>query len=129
MALAAVAGALVAILSGGGTPTLSVPQAAALTLAPGDRSGSVESAGHEDQLAAAVDGVAFPYWEDHFGWRSTGARIDRVGGRAMTTVFYGDGRGRRIGYAIVSGTPAPQMSGGVVAWREGTPYRLLDENG
>ena len=24
------------------------------------------------QLAAAVNGVKFPYWEDRFGWRSTG---------------------------------------------------------
>jgi hypothetical protein len=47
----------------------------------------------------------------------------------VTTVFYADARGRRIGYAIVAGTPAPRSDGGVIAWREKTPYRLLTVNG
>ena len=48
----------------------------------------------------------------------------------MTTVFYADDRGQRIGYAIVAGTPAPGIGeGGVTKWRGGTPYRLLTENG
>ena len=68
-----------------------------------------ESGMRHTQLAAAVDGIAFPYWEERFGWRSTGARHDRIGGRAVTTVFYPDDRGQRIGYAIVAGTPAPRL--------------------
>ena len=36
---------------------------------------------------------------------------------------------RRIGYAILAGTPAPRVGGGVIAWRGGVPYRLLTENG
>jgi hypothetical protein len=47
----------------------------------------------------------------------------------ITTVFYADGRGRRIGYAIVAGSPAPRISGGVVRWRNGTPYRLETQSG
>jgi hypothetical protein len=81
------------------------------------------------QLAVAVDGVPFPYWEDRFGWRSIGSRTDRVDGRSITTVFYGDSSGRRIGYAILAGTPAPGVTGGVIAWRGGVSYRLLSENG
>ena len=73
--------------------------------------------------------MPFPYWEERFGWRSTGARNDRIGGRAVTTVFYADGRGHRIGYAIVAGPRAPSISGGVVRWRNGTAYRLLRQNG
>ena len=45
----------------------------------------------------------------------------------VTTVFYADAGGRRIGYAIVGGTPAPRSTGGVIAWRKNTPYRLLTE--
>ncbi len=116
-------------LSGGGSTTPSVRQTAALTLRGATAPAPAESMSHRGQLAVAVDGVAFPYWEDHFGWRSTGARSDRVGGRAVTTVFYEDARGRRLGYAIVAGAPAPQTSGGAVVWRKGVPYRLLSENG
>ena len=80
-------------------------------------------------LAAAVDGVAFPYWEDRFGWRSTGTRRDHVNGRAVTTVFYADRRGRQIGYAIVAGTPAPTQDHGAIAWRNGTRFRVLQLDG
>ena len=47
----------------------------------------------------------------------------------VTTVFYSDSRGQRIGYAILGGSPAPQIEGGSTFWRGGVPYRLLAENG
>jgi len=130
LAIAAVAAVAIAVgLSGGGAPTLSLREASAVTLSAATAPAPGESASDRAHLAAAVDGVAFPYWEDHFGWRSTGARSDRLGGRAVTTVFYEDSRGQRLGYAIVAGTPAPRLNGGVVAWRGGVPYRLASENG
>ena len=130
IAIATVAAVVIAVsVSGGGSSTLTLPQASALTLRPATVPAPAESASNSAQLAAAVEGVPFPYWEERFGWRSTGARTDRVGGRTVTTVFYQDGRRRRIGYAIVAGTPAPRLSGGVVAWRNGVPYRLLSESG
>jgi hypothetical protein len=128
VALAALAGALVAGLTGTGTRALSVHQTAALTLRGATAAAPLESR-NGTQLDAAVEGVAFPYWKDHFGWRSVGERTDRVAGRTITTVFYGDSGGRRIGYAIVSGAKAPRATGGTVTWRGGTPYRLLNENG
>jgi hypothetical protein len=129
-AIAGVVAVVIAVsVGGGGSQGLSLRQASALTLGPATVPAPPESPSKRDQLAAAVDGVSFPYWEERFGWRSTGARSDRIAGRAVTTVFYADGRGRRIGYAIVAGAPAPRMSGGVVAWRDGMPYRLLAENG
>jgi hypothetical protein len=124
-----VAIALAVGLSGGGSPTLSMGQAAAPTLRAATLPAPPESSAHREQLAAAVDGVKFPYWEDRFGWRSTGARTDRVDGHAVTTVFYADSSGRRIGYAILAGTPAPRSGGGTIAWRDGMPYRLLTEHG
>jgi hypothetical protein len=57
-----------------------------------------------------------------------GERSDRVGGRTVTTVFYADHHGHRVGYAIVSG-PAPRSSGGVMHWRGGTPFRVLVQGG
>ncbi len=114
---------------GGGTPTVSLSQAAASTLRAATLPAPPESQAHHAQLAVAVNGVPFPYWSERFGWRSTGARTDRVDGRSITTVFYGDSSGRRIGYAVLAGTPAPRVGGGVIAWRGGVSYRLLSQNG
>jgi hypothetical protein len=130
VAVAVVAVAIVVGLGGGGSaPTVSFSQAAASTLRAATLPAPPESQAHHAQLAVAVDGVPFPYWSERFGWRSTGSRTDRVDGRSITTVFYGDSSGRRVGYAILAGTPAPRVGGGVIAWRGGVSYRLLTENG
>jgi hypothetical protein len=125
-----VAVAIVVGLGGGGSPpTVSFSQAAASTLRTATLPAPPESQAHHAQLAVAVDGVPFPYWGERFGWRSTGMRSDQMAGRAVTTVFYANADGRRIGYAILAGTPVPRASGGVIAWRGGVSYRLLTENG
>ena len=122
---AAVAVALVLSLAGGSSGSLSIRQTSALTLRPATMPAPAEDPHNWAQLAAAVDGVAFPYWGGRLGWRASGSRTDRIGGRTVTTVFYANGRGQRIGYAIVAGTPVPRASSGVVVWRGGTAYRLL----
>jgi hypothetical protein len=115
-----------------GRPThptgLSVQQAAALTLSPATMGAPAESTTHRAQLEASVGGVPFPYWREHFGWRSTGARTDRLAGRSVATVFYANAEGRRIGYAIVSGR-ASATHGGTVIRRWGVPYRVLTHDG
>jgi hypothetical protein len=63
--------------------------------------------GHSGQLAIAVDGLAFPDWEHSIGWRAVGARADLLSGHAVTTVFYADASGARIGYSIVAPPPPP----------------------
>ncbi len=128
LALAAVVVAvLVVSLAGGGSSTSlnwraasALTQRAATSSAPAGRGGA--------ELAASVGGVAFPSWERSFGWRATGVRSDVLDGRQVTTVFYANARGQRIGYAIAAGS-APGVSGGTVFWREGTPYRLLSAEG
>jgi hypothetical protein len=127
--VAVVVAVLAVVLGGGGQASLSLRQASALTLGPARTQAPPESTRNGAELVASVQGVHFPYWEEHFGWRSTGQRTDRVAGRTVTTVFYANGGGQRIGYAIVAGTPAPSMRGGAVQWRHGTPYRLLHANG
>jgi hypothetical protein len=129
IAIVVVAVVLVFGLPGGGSAAFSVRDASALTLRAATMVAPSQNPRRQAQLASAVDGVAFPYWEDGFGWRATGARVDRIDGRMVTTVFYANGAGRRIGYAIVAGKPAPRLDGGMVVWRAGTPYRLLAENG
>ena len=130
VAAAVVAVAIAVGLGGGGSaPTVSFSQAAASTLRAATLPAPGESQAHHAQLAVAVNGVPFPYWNERFGWRSTGSRTDRVDGRPVTTVFYADSSGRRIGYAILAGTPVPRIAGGVIVWRGGVSYRLLTENG
>jgi hypothetical protein len=130
MAVAAIAGATIALLTGGAAQQrVSLSAASALTLRAATSAAPSESGAHAAQLDVAVDGVPFPYWEERFGWRATGARTDTVGGRIVTTVFYSGAGDSRIGYAIVAGTPAPATSGGTVSLRGGVPYRLLQEHG
>ena len=127
---AAVAAVAITIGSaGGGSKGLSQHDAFALTLRPATQGAPGERSGNHTELAAAVEGVHFPYWGQRLGWRTVGTRSDRVAGRTVTTVFYADRRGRRVGYAIVGGSPAPAPGAGVVRWRSGTPYRLRVENG
>jgi len=129
LAVAAVALGLLLGLPGGSSSPFSLRQASALTLGPASRPAPAEDPHRAGQLVASVDGVDFPYWEDSLGWRSSGARVDHLDGRSMTTVFYSNGRGQRVGYAIVAGRPAPRVSGGHVSWRSKTAYRITRENG
>jgi hypothetical protein len=124
-----VAVALVTSLGHSGSSTLSVRQAAAPLLRAATMSAPAESGANHTMLAAAVDGVRFPYWDERFGWRSTGQREDRLDGRTVKTVFYSDSHGRRIGYAIVAGTPAPRVDGGTALRRGGVTYRTISEHG
>jgi hypothetical protein len=117
------------VLAGGGSSKLSVREVSARTLLAATSSAPRESPRERGALTENVDGVAFPYWKGRFGWRASGARSDTVDGRTVRTVFYSDASGQRIGYAIVSGAPAPAAHGGVVVWRHGKPYRLLSEHG
>lgn len=129
-AIAAVAIALAIVVGlSGGSSTLSVRDASAPTLRHATAGPPAESSANRRELTAAVDGVSFPYWGGHFGWRSTGSRTDRVDGRTITTIFYANRSGQRVGYAIVAGTSAAQTSGGIVSMRDGTPYRLLTVDG
>jgi len=124
LALAAAVAVLVLVIAaGGGGSRLTMHEAVALTLRPSTAPAPAEDRG-TGRLAVSVGGVAFPDWED-LGWRATGVRTDRAGGRMVTTVFYANARGQRVGYAIVAGTPAPAVGGGAVSWRDGRRYRLL----
>lgn len=132
-ALGAIAAAVIALAvvvgTSGHSSTLSVHDAFAPTLRAATSGPPTESPSNRTELAASVDGVAFPYWGTHFGWRSTGTRTDTVDGRTITTVFYEGSRGRRVGYAIVAGSAPSQLTGGVVERRDGTAYRLLTIKG
>jgi len=128
-ALAVVGAVLAVSLSGGTGGGALTPQAAAmLALGRATSPAPSERANNRSELTASVDGVSFPYWKERFGWRGVGTRSDTIAGRNITTVFYANGDGRRIGYAIASGR-APQTEGGTVVRRWGVSYRVLEQDG
>jgi hypothetical protein len=120
---------LIAGSGGGSSAPFTLRGATALTLERATQPAPAENASRRAQLVASVDGIPFPYWGERFGWRTTGARKDQMGGRSVTTVFYSDSAGQRVGYAIVAGTPAPHALRGSIDWREGTPYHFTRING
>ncbi len=124
-AAGAVAGAALALALGGpGSSALSLGEAAAVTLRPATLPAPTESASNSAQLNAGVEGIPFPYWEDRFGLRTIGSRTSHVAGRTVHTVLYEDRQGRRVGYSIVAGSPAPKMPADETHWRNGTAYHL-----
>jgi hypothetical protein len=127
--LAVALAAVVIALSGGSSSGPTLKDEMAMTLRTATLPAPAESRNASDQLNVSVDGIAFPYWGERFGWKTSGARRDVVDGRTIQTVFYTAPGGGRIGYAIVSGTPASVAEGGTVRWRGKTPYRLLEEGG
>ncbi|HEU4977347.1 MAG TPA: hypothetical protein VFT42_00480 [Solirubrobacteraceae bacterium] len=104
---AAVAAAAVAVVlatggsTGEGGP--SVLAVAALGVRAPAQPAPADAPGSRTLLRRSVEGVSFPDWSYRFDWRPSGARSDRVGGRAMTTVFYDGPRGTRLAYTIVAG--------------------------
>jgi anti-sigma factor RsiW len=114
--VALVAAALVVFLPGGaGAPT--VVQAAALAHRPATMPAPAKDGTELNLLAAAQSGVSYPYWQDKFGWRAVGARTDRLAGRDVTTVFYANHGGARIGYSIVAGRQVPAPADATVLVR------------
>jgi hypothetical protein len=119
---------LVALVAGGRGGAFTVREAAAATLRPATTAAPARDGNDRAELTAAVDGVAFPYWGGRFGWRASGERTDRVAGRTIITVFYVDGRGRRLGYSIAGGAKPPPLDG-AIAWRGRTSFHLFMQAG
>ncbi len=115
---------VIALGSSGGSSASLQAQVETLALRSPTRAAPHENSRRRDQLVAAVEGLAFPYWGGRFGWRSSGSRSDRVAGRSVATVFYTDATAQRIGYAILAGA-SPSVSGGSIVTLGRTPYRVL----
>lgn len=128
---AAAAVLLVVLVLGGGSggdagsapPT--VRQVARVALRPAAAPAPAARPGGEE-LTAHAGPIAFPTWT-RAGWRAVGERTDTAGGHELRTVFYVDGDGRRIGYAIAD-ADLP-VAGGRIVMRRGVPVRVLARGG
>jgi hypothetical protein len=80
--------------------------------------------GEPPVLDAKVGNLAFPDWQKSFGWKAVGRREDELSGRAVTTVFYRNPEGARLGYAVVAGDALDGNPPGREVAREGKTYSL-----
>ena len=115
-AVAAVVAVTLVLVSSGGTDPSDLAEAATR---PPERPAPAQA--DELHLAVAGDGIAFPDWEPHLGWRAIGSRTDEVGDRRAVTVTYERG-GRTVSYAILA-RPALDLPDGR------SPYRSLTLEG
>jgi hypothetical protein len=109
-----------------GGPTAAA--AAALSHRSATRPAPMVSPGQPKLLALEVGGVAFPAWNQAFGWRAAGARTDSLDGRRAATVYYVK-NGRRLGYTIVDGAPLEAPATATTTRRAGTSFQLFDADG
>jgi hypothetical protein len=117
-ATAVVAVAVVVLVAGTSAPT--VMRTAKLALAQPHASAPA-------RLVATGTQIAFPDWSPA-GWPRAGVRHDRLGGRAVTTEFYGSAA-TTIGYSIVSGGPLALGGAVQTVRRSHAEYRLLRTDG
>jgi hypothetical protein len=127
-AMAVVVAALVITLGGGAAAAPNLRQVTALAgRGPaGPAPGALPSAS-TTLLTAAVGNLHFPNWQAHGGWRSSGERIDTIGGRTVKTVFYSRS-GTRLAYSIVAAPTLPESRSGsdpYVVLRDGSRVSVI----
>ncbi len=123
---AAVAGAVIAaVLVTGGPGAPTVADAAALARQVPNAPAPAKAG---TRLALGVQGVAFPNFEEPYGWRAVGVRQGRVDGRPATAVFYAKGD-RRVAYVIVGGASLSRPGKAREATVDGVEYQTLRLNG
>jgi hypothetical protein len=130
VAVAGAAGALLWTVTalGGAQAGLTVAQAATLAAQPSTIAVAEPRDDGVTLPRVRAAGLPFPYWEDRFHWRATGARTDRLGGRVETTVFYRRGA-RSVAYTIVSGHYLPDAAGARTMVRAGTVLTSFSADG
>ena len=132
MAVAAVVALVAVLVSGNGSSTPTVKQAALLALRQPTQPSPAESPTGGAVLERTQGGIRFPYWQHELGWTTSGARSDSFAGRSASTVFYTakspSGATARVGYTILSGTALPLPRATAVE-QKGTRYYVLSDNG
>jgi hypothetical protein len=80
-------------------------------------------------LNVKVGSLVFPDWKQKFGWKAVGRRNDTLSGRPVTTVFYRNPEGARLGYAVVSGDTLDGDPPGRLVTRRGKTYHVAGIGG
>ncbi len=118
-ALVLAAGVATQTGGGGGEPSLAEVDAVA-ALSP-TKAAPASAGGNPPVLDASVGAIEFPDWQGKFGVKAVGLRKDEVSGRPVTTVFYRDADGARLGYSVVGGDPLDETPPGARSSAKTTP--------
>lgn len=123
MAAAAAAIAALILVVSAGSNAVTLQQTTHLALAAAVTPAPRVSSGDHAVLTDTGAGIPFPNWGPA-GWKPSGARVDKLAGRTLVTVFYKNPEGERVGYAIVGGAPIT-VNGGTTQDIGGVQYTFL----
>lgn len=121
--------AVVAIQTGGNPAEPSLAKVYGAALLNPTKSAPRPVGGTPPELNAKVGRLVFPDWQASFGWKAVGRRDDMLSGRHVTTVFYRNDKGARLGYAVVSGETLGAEAPGRRVTRNGKAYHVATVGG
>jgi anti-sigma factor RsiW len=123
-AVAALAVALVIVISGGGSSGPSITAAARLAYVPA--TSPAPAARSATLLDVSYGGVIYPNYARQFNASPTGRLDNRIGGRQAVTVFYRLRNGARLSYTVFSGEPVPPPGAARVVGYDGVKLRVFN---
>ena len=126
-AAAALAAVAIALETGSNETEPSLTKVYAATQLVPTKAAPARLGGSPPVLDARVGNLEFPDWQQKFGWKAVGRRDDSLSGRPVTTVFYRNPEGARLGYSVVSGDPLGGKPPGRQVTRKGNSYHVARE--
>jgi hypothetical protein len=124
---AALAAIAIALVTGSNDTEPSLTKVYAATQLAPTQAAPAQLGGSPPVLDAKVGDLKFPDWHQKFGWKAVGQRDDSLSGRPVTTVFYRNPDGARLGYTVVSGDPLAGNPPGRQVTRKGNTYHVARE--
>jgi hypothetical protein len=124
IAAAALGAVVIANQTGGDNTGLSPSKVYAAARLDPTTAAPARLGGDPPVLDAKVGALAFPDWQQKFGWRAVGRRDDKLAGRPVTTLFYRNPHGARLGYAVVAGEPLGGHPAGQRIIHKGKTYHV-----
>jgi len=121
---AALAAVAIALETGGNQTEPSLTNVYAAARRAPTQAAPAPLGGSPPVLDARVGDLPFPDWQKKFGWKAVGRRDDTLSGRPVTTVFYRNPEGARLGYAVVSGNPLGDNPPGHRVTRKAKTYNV-----
>ena len=121
-AAAALAAVAIALETGGDSTDPSLNKIYAAAQLNPTRPAPAQVGGTPPVLDAKVGTLEFPDWREEFDWKAVGQRDEDLSGRRVTTVFYRNPEGARLGYSVVAGDSLHGNPAGRSVERNGNTY-------
>ena len=127
-AAAALAAVAIALETGGDSTDPSLNKIYAAAQLNPTRPAPAPVGGTPPVLDAKVGTLEFPDWREEFDWKAVGQRDEDLSGRRVTTVFYRNPEGARLGYSVVAGDSLHGNPAGRSVERNGNTYDVARGN-